>query len=199
MPYRKPPTTKEKARKKLGDKIRKERQIKRIKRSKLERNVRQAAANEQPKKTPVLLRTEEDTASGASPRKSSGFTDRMNVDEFLESGFMKAMEDIEEGDDDDDGEEGEAEDDSSAASEEEEEEERSSAKLGRAAEAGKKMGKASQHKADLQALAKSDPEFFKYLQSTDKSLLEFDPGEDDDEDEEDEDEDDLPPKRGARK
>ena len=99
VPYRKPPTTKEKARKKLGDKIRKERQIKRIKRSKLERNVRQAAANEQPKKTPVLLRTEEDTASGASPRKSSGFNDRMNVDEFLESGFMKAMEDIEEGDD----------------------------------------------------------------------------------------------------
>ena len=46
VPYRKPPTTKEKARKKLGDKIRKERQIKRIKRSKLERNVRQAAANE---------------------------------------------------------------------------------------------------------------------------------------------------------
>ena len=60
VPYRKPPTTKEKAKRKLGQRIQKERQIKKIKRSKLERNMRQAAANEQPKKTPVLLRTEEE-------------------------------------------------------------------------------------------------------------------------------------------
>ena len=42
------------------------------------------------------------------------------------------------------------------------------------------------HKAELEKLKKKDPDFFKFLEKTDKRLLEF--GADDDEEEDDEDE-----------
>ena len=41
----------------------------------------------------------------------------------------------------------------------------------------------AQHKAEIDALAKQDPEFFAYLQQTDKELLQFGKGEEEDEDE----------------
>ena len=94
VPHQKKTTTKEKARKKLGQRIFKEKFAKRVKGSKLDRNSA-AAAKAQPKTTPVLLRTEEAIASGSKPRRDSGFTDRMDVDEFMEGGFEKAMEEME--------------------------------------------------------------------------------------------------------
>jgi hypothetical protein len=54
-PRVKPATTKEKARKKLGEKIRKEKSIKRLKGAKIEKALRQSRA--QPEETPVLRRT----------------------------------------------------------------------------------------------------------------------------------------------
>ena len=41
----------------------------------------------------------------------------------------------------------------------------------------------AQHKAEIDALAKQDPEFFAYLQQTDKELLQFGKGEEEDGDE----------------
>ena len=41
----------------------------------------------------------------------------------------------------------------------------------------------AQHKAEIDALAKQDPEFFAYLQQTDKELLQFGKGEEEDKDE----------------
>ena len=41
----------------------------------------------------------------------------------------------------------------------------------------------AQHKAEIDALAKQDPDFFAYLQQTDKELLQFGRGEEEDEDE----------------
>eukprot|EP00325_Prymnesiales_sp_UTEX-LB-985_P035368 CAMPEP_0174722610 /NCGR_PEP_ID=MMETSP1094-20130205/38855_1 /TAXON_ID=156173 /ORGANISM="Chrysochromulina brevifilum, Strain UTEX LB 985" /LENGTH=853 /DNA_ID=CAMNT_0015923499 /DNA_START=44 /DNA_END=2602 /DNA_ORIENTATION=- len=172
VPHQQKVTTKEKARKKLGQRISKEKHAKRIKGAKLDRNARIATSEAQPKKTPVLLRTEESMASGSMPRRDSGFTDRMDVDEFMEGGFMKAMEEIEREEGNDNVDEDEVED-------EDEDEELA---------APKKKGKGSQHKADLAALEKSDPEFYKYLQQTDANLLNFTP--DDEEDEDDEDEED---------
>ena len=90
-------TTKDKAKKKLGERITKERQIKRIKRSKLMKAAKQAVESSKPKSTPVLQRSDENGSDGVAPRRDSGFTNRMDVDEFLESGFMQAMDDMEDG------------------------------------------------------------------------------------------------------
>eukprot|EP00967_Tisochrysis_lutea_P117057 scaffold189025_cov32-Tisochrysis_lutea.AAC.1 len=53
----------------------------------------------------------------------------------------------------------------------------------------RKRGAVSSHKSELEKLKESDPEFFKYLQTTDQSLLEFGHGESDEEEEEDDEED----------
>ena len=175
-------TTKEKATKKRGKAIFKDRQIKRIKKSKQERAAKKHEADEKPKATPVLLRSEKG-AEGVSekPRRDSAFTDRMNVDDFMEHGFMQAMEDNEEDDDEDDEEDeeedGEEEEESDEVDESEEDEPQP------------KLGKASKHKADLLALQKQDPAFFEYMKKTDPKLLNF-TAEDEEDEEEDDDEDD---------
>ena len=158
-------TTKEKATKKRGMAIFKQRQVRKIKHDKQERAARKQQVEERPKKTPVLLRSEE--GAGAKPRRDSAFTDRMNVDDFMESGFMQAMEEEEEDGEEEDEEESDDDDAPSA-----------------------KMGKGAKHKNELLELSKSDPAFFEYMKKTDPNLLKFTPDADEEDEEDDEDEED---------
>ena len=173
-------TTKQKAKAKLGKRIFKERQVKRIKRSKLEKSMKRAAENEQPKGGSVLLRSEAEGArgSGTKPLRGSSYTGRMDVDEFMDGGFEQTMEELE-GEDDDE--------------EEDKEEEVKEAPASAPAAKGKRS-KAAQHAADLAALEKSDPDFYNFLKETDQNLLAFEGEEDEDEDEDDEDDEDEKPK-----
>ena len=96
-------TTKEKVRKKRGERIAGQKQRQRIKHSKLERQRKKEEIAARPVKTPVLMRHEEGDGDGAAakkPRKDPAFTDRMNVDDFMEHGFMKAMEEDDSEDED---------------------------------------------------------------------------------------------------
>jgi nucleolar complex protein 2 len=88
----------------------------------------------------------------------------MDADTFLEGGFEAMMSDSESGANEVDAE---LADEASEAE---------------PAVPKRKKGAVSSHKDQLEALQKSDPEFFKYLQSTDQSLLAF--GDDDEEEEE---------------
>ena len=93
---------KDKADKKRGQQIANKRAIGRIKKSQEARAHKKAVAREKPVKPPVLLRHETenggksgggDAKGGTSkPRRDSAFTDRMDVDDFMEHGFLKAME-----------------------------------------------------------------------------------------------------------
>ena len=107
-------TTKEKALKKHGVAISNERRVGRIKKTKQSRLAKKQEAEKRPTEEPVLLRSE---GAGAvqKPRRDSAFTDRMNVDDFMEHGFLQAMEDGGEG-------EGEEEEEEEEEGEEEEEE-----------------------------------------------------------------------------
>ena len=195
-------TTKEKALKKHGVAISNERRVGRIKKTKQSRLAKKQEAEKRPTEEPVLLRSE---GAGAvqKPRRDSAFTDRMNVDDFMEHGFLQAMEDggEGEGEEEEEEEEGEEEEDSAAAA--------------------RKPGRGTKHKEDLEALAKSDPAFYEFLKNTDQTLLNFaadeegeegeeeeeeeEPAMDDEEEEEEEEESDdeeevvVAPKRPAKK
>ena len=165
---RKKTTTKEKVRAKRGEAIAKHKKIQRVKNSKAERAAKAARSVEAPVSKELLLRSQEEKAGAVSGSRGTGFSDRMDVDAFMDGGFMKAMEEDSDADDDIEVADGDEDED------QEEDEDEAPAK------ASKKS-----HKDELAELAKSDPEFFKYLQQTDKSLLSFE-GEDMEEEEEEE-------------
>lgn len=155
--------TKKQLQTRRGVQIAKQKAVSRIKKSQADRtarSMRKAAADED--QTDVLLRSTEDARG-------------MDADAFLEGGFEAMMSDSESGADDVEAElAGEA----------------SEPEAELAAPPKRKKGAVSSHKDQLEALQKSDPEFFKYLQSTDQSLLAFGDEDEDEEDEDDEDEDD---------
>ena len=167
-------TTKEKVRRKRGEQIRQKKVISKIKRSKQERDAKKQAAAARPTKKPVLLRHETDTAGSGEivekPRRASSFTDRMDVDDFMEHGFMKAwkmqrilrrmlmsktMRIL-------------------RAARRRRRRRRKRRRRRRRRRRHRRRSRAScGHKAELEALAKSDPEFYEYMRKTDKGLLDF--------------------------
>ena len=189
VPFKKKATTKDKAKAKLGQRIGKERQVKRLRAAKLQKEHKRSAASEEPKKAPLLLRSEADAGGPSSkkPRRDSGYTDRMNVDDFMDGGFMQTMDELEGEDSNDD---------------EEEEPAPAPASKGKrkAEESAPKHGKASQHAADIAALEKNDPDFYKFLKEQNSELLNFEGEEDEDEEEEEvEEEEEEVPKAAKKK
>jgi len=156
--------TKLQQKKRLGVAISNQKQVARIKKSKADRLHRSIRKVEADAAGPgdVLLRSAEDA-------------EEMDADTFLDGGFEQYM-----GDDSAEEEETEVAPPPPAA------------KAARGSKAGSKgAGSSSQkssHKSQLEALEKSDPAFFKYLQQTDKSLLNFEDEEEEEEDSEAEEE-----------
>ena len=166
-------TKKIKGSKGFGKGIATQKKIGRVKRSKDERMEKSIKAEAKATKVvPVLARHDSGPGRGqghkASRGKSPGFQEGMKVDDFLESGFEQAMEDMSS---DEDGEE--------------------EAPAPAAASKPKKKEKLS---AQLKKLKESDPAFYEYMQKTDQALLEFDS---DEEGEEEDDEDDEAAAAGA--
>ncbi len=117
-------------------------------------------------------------------RDSMKALEEMNVDEFME-GFGGSGSEEEEEDEEDEDEEEEEEDDRGEEEEEISDSEDDEANEGEEEdgsdeesdeEIASMKGSLKSHKSDLEALAKDDPEFFKYLQESDPKLLEFEVG-----------------------
>ncbi|KAL6061879.1 Nucleolar Complex 2 protein [Balamuthia mandrillaris] len=102
--------------------------------------------------------------SAAGSENGDDALQQQNVEEFMDSGFLRAME------------EQDAEDDS------EEDEESDEAKES-------EESSIAAHKRDLEKLKETDPEFYAFLQQEDKELLQFGTGEEDEDEAEEEEED----------
>ena len=178
-PAPKKTSKKEKVRKKRGEAIAAQKKAARIRRSKEDRQARSAQAEEaaakerDPLRRSITRDAEGEAAKRA--RKADFTTGRMDVDAFFEGGFMDTMREIEEeGEEGEDGSAGEGGAVADGSEEEEEEEEGSDdeedgsddGEEGSAEDEDapqKPRGAASRHKHELEALEKSDPEFYKYL------------------------------------
>ncbi|KAN0065419.1 Nucleolar Complex 2 protein [Thecaphora frezii] len=108
----------------------------------------------------------------AGPSKAGSFKG-MSVDDFLGGGYKKGMPGADEADGSDDDDDGEEDDDADSLGEIEE-----------------MSDDESGHVQDLAKLKEKDPEFYKYLQENDETLLKFGENEDDEEEGDEMDEDD---------
>eukprot|EP01104_Vermistella_antarctica_P012582 TRINITY_DN3676_c1_g2_i1.p1 TRINITY_DN3676_c1_g2~~TRINITY_DN3676_c1_g2_i1.p1 ORF type:complete len:758 (-),score=289.86 TRINITY_DN3676_c1_g2_i1:62-2314(-) len=118
----------------------------------------------------------------------------MDVDSFLESGFLEHMDDDDSDSDsegDEEGSDGEGEE-SGVVEEEDDDDDDDDDEDDEDDEDGDDLEKeVASHKAELKRLREQDPEFAKFLEENDKGLLDFADEDDEDDDEDDElDEDD---------